>query len=499
MEHCCDGYAEIIGKTSSSYAINNILMRMYSKMTMKRSASQYAVEAVEKATAKSQICVFVISGTRDATVRIVAGMACGVMNAEIAAAAKMVPCVIIRLGSVVVWRVGRVNGKKRPVQWQISLPFLNFSFSCESPCPAGQYGMMCKSICECSSSKCHPQTGECLMDDSLILFDWTTPSADTNVMRITKERIEASHWLKVENGSIVNETLKSTEGYQILRNEIQKLLQTTEISVEAVNFTNLDSVEMQKDNITLKVFNKTTDSIIIPLNISSADGTQISERVANQKPNGNLRDEDSQLIINIKIDHNPTEKSVTEPVSLNSTPASDLGLMLRSSNTTILTNNENDIVAVLQETSDPPLPFTDIREDLDTTKAMEEMERIKGSPLGSLNTTIVTNHQNDIVAVLQESSSNRDDIAEVVSNQTDFVDSIPTKEEASDTGLRSRTSNTTILTNNNNEIVAVLQDHSDHPIYVNLMEHKVNRLWNPLKNIHEIYLKTYNFRKINPG
>lgn len=337
------------------------------------------------------------------------------------------------------------------------------------------------------------------MDDSLILFDWTTPSADTNVMRITKERIEASHWLKVENGSIVNETLKSTEGYQILRNEIQKLLQTTEISVEAVNFTNLDSVEMQKDNITLKVFNKTTDSIIIPLNISSADGTQISERVANQKPNGNLRDEDSQLIINIKIDHNPTEKSVTEPVSLNSTPASDLGLMLRSSNTTILTNNENDIVAVLQETSDPPLPFTDIREDLDTTKAMEEMERIKGSPLGSLNTTIVTNHQNDIVAVLQESSSNRDDIAEVVSNQTDFVDSIPTKEEASDTGLRSRTSNTTILTNNNNEIVAVLQDHSDHPIYVNLMEHKVNRLWNPLKNIHEIYLKTYNFRKINPG
>lgn len=123
MEHCCDGYAEIIGKTSSSYAINNILMKMYSKMTMKRSASQYAVEAVEKATAKSQICVFVISGTRDDTVRIVAGMACGVMNAEIAAAAKMVPCVIIRLGSVVVWRVGRVNGKKRSFQWQISLPF----------------------------------------------------------------------------------------------------------------------------------------------------------------------------------------------------------------------------------------------------------------------------------------------------------------------------------------------------------------------------------------
>lgn len=88
---------------------------MYLKMTMKRFASQYAAVAVGKATARSQICVFVISGILDDTVPIVAGMACGVMNAGIAAAVRTVLCVIIRLGSVVVWRDGRVKGKKRSV------------------------------------------------------------------------------------------------------------------------------------------------------------------------------------------------------------------------------------------------------------------------------------------------------------------------------------------------------------------------------------------------
>lgn len=80
-------------------------------------------------------------------------------------------------------------------------------FSCEYPCPAGFYGTMCKNHCECSTDKCDAKTGDCLIDDSIILFDWNSLNSSTpnitNIMKIRKERIEAAAWIKVNgNGKI---------------------------------------------------------------------------------------------------------------------------------------------------------------------------------------------------------------------------------------------------------------------------------------------------------
>lgn len=79
--------------------------------------------------------------------------------------------------------------------------------SCNIPCPPGFYGMMCRYSCECSSNKCHPQGGDCMIDDSQILFNGSTDSfEDASQFPASTERIEAKQWISV-NKTLDNSTI----------------------------------------------------------------------------------------------------------------------------------------------------------------------------------------------------------------------------------------------------------------------------------------------------
>lgn len=85
------------------------------------------------------------------------------------------------------------------------IPFffiLNFTFSCENPCPKDQYGMMCHRKCQCNNNRCDPQTGECLSENAKIVFD-VSHNRSSNIMKLSSDRIKAKHWIPVSgNGKI---------------------------------------------------------------------------------------------------------------------------------------------------------------------------------------------------------------------------------------------------------------------------------------------------------
>lgn len=72
----------------------------------------------------------------------------------------------------------------------------------------GYYGISCKSVCECAARKCNHVNGECLFDDSYILFDWDgssgrNTSTDSDGPRPT-DRIKAKHWIQIKgNGRML--------------------------------------------------------------------------------------------------------------------------------------------------------------------------------------------------------------------------------------------------------------------------------------------------------
>ncbi|XP_035781699.1 abnormal pharyngeal pumping eat-20-like [Anopheles albimanus] len=70
---------------------------------------------------------------------------------------------------------------------------------CETPCPDGFYGTMCGARCDCKTRHCHPQTGTCLPDDEIVMFDNITRTVESSYSVESTERISAEQWIKVEN------------------------------------------------------------------------------------------------------------------------------------------------------------------------------------------------------------------------------------------------------------------------------------------------------------
>ncbi|ETN62285.1 hypothetical protein AND_006027 [Anopheles darlingi] len=70
---------------------------------------------------------------------------------------------------------------------------------CETPCPEGSYGTMCGARCDCKTRHCHPQTGACLPDDEIVMFDNITRTVESSYSSESTERISAEQWIKVEN------------------------------------------------------------------------------------------------------------------------------------------------------------------------------------------------------------------------------------------------------------------------------------------------------------
>lgn len=102
--------------------------------------------------------------------------------------------------------------------------------------------MMCRYSCECSSNKCNPQTGDCMIDDSQIIFDWTTDSfEDVSEFPASTDRIEAKHWISV------NKTDNSSTNFG--EGDVKNLIKIHALNTTIANLTeNIEklSKEMQE-------------------------------------------------------------------------------------------------------------------------------------------------------------------------------------------------------------------------------------------------------------
>uniref|UniRef100_A0A182Y0P4 Uncharacterized protein n=1 Tax=Anopheles stephensi TaxID=30069 RepID=A0A182Y0P4_ANOST len=73
---------------------------------------------------------------------------------------------------------------------------------CETPCPEGFFGTMCISKCNCTTRSCHPQTGICMPDDEIVMFDNITRTIENSYSSESTERISAEQWIKVDNETL---------------------------------------------------------------------------------------------------------------------------------------------------------------------------------------------------------------------------------------------------------------------------------------------------------
>uniref|UniRef100_A0A1Y9J0J9 EMI domain-containing protein n=1 Tax=Anopheles quadriannulatus TaxID=34691 RepID=A0A1Y9J0J9_ANOQN len=73
---------------------------------------------------------------------------------------------------------------------------------CETPCPSGFYGTMCVSKCNCTTRSCHPQTGMCMPDDEIVMFDNINRTIENSFSSESTERISAEQWIKVDNETL---------------------------------------------------------------------------------------------------------------------------------------------------------------------------------------------------------------------------------------------------------------------------------------------------------
>lgn len=73
--------------------------------------------------------------------------------------------------------------------------------------------MMCRNACaECGTARCNPENGECVAEESQILFDWSD-NVPTNIMRLSNDRIKAKQWIQMNgNGKIVMKNCTILEG-----------------------------------------------------------------------------------------------------------------------------------------------------------------------------------------------------------------------------------------------------------------------------------------------
>lgn len=131
-------------------------------------------------------------------------------------------------------------------------------FSCEQPCPPGYFGMMCRNACtECGTAKCNPVTGECVAEDSQILFDWSD-NVPTNIMRLSNDRIKAKQWIQMNgNGKILLKNCTILDGMacnspvETKSNESSALSNGDAHLANLIGETHLHHVLIQKNNTLL--------------------------------------------------------------------------------------------------------------------------------------------------------------------------------------------------------------------------------------------------------
>lgn len=62
--------------------------------------------------------------------------------------------------------------------------------------------MMCHKKCQCTS-KCDPQSGECLSENVQIVFD-VAHNRTSGIMKLSSDRIQAKHWIAVSGNGKIN-------------------------------------------------------------------------------------------------------------------------------------------------------------------------------------------------------------------------------------------------------------------------------------------------------
>ncbi|XP_062552703.1 uncharacterized protein LOC134217887 isoform X2 [Armigeres subalbatus] len=70
---------------------------------------------------------------------------------------------------------------------------------CETPCPRGYYGTMCKNKCECNTKICDRESGKCLAEDGVVMFENITRVMEKDFSGESTERITLDQWVKIDD------------------------------------------------------------------------------------------------------------------------------------------------------------------------------------------------------------------------------------------------------------------------------------------------------------
>lgn len=191
------------------------------------------------------------------------GQGCTEKIARIVANVGTTPCVIIKVDFVDVPQGGSENCTEERFDmfsWFFLFKFHFINFSCENPCPKGQYGMMCHKKCQCNNSKCDPQSGECLAENVKIVFD-VAHNRSSGTMKLSSDRIQAKHWIPVSGNGKIN--IRNCSDRCEINNDDGKALNQ---SVDKNDFTKtalIEELNANLSNLTKELKTASNKSVVI--------------------------------------------------------------------------------------------------------------------------------------------------------------------------------------------------------------------------------------------
>ncbi|EAT40289.1 AAEL007968-PA [Aedes aegypti] len=118
---------------------------------------------------------------------------------------------------------------------------------CETPCPNGYYGTLCKNQCKCNTSRCDRESGKCLADDDIVMFENITRVMEKDFSGESTERISLEQWVKVDGSSsttpqVTTEIESINSSYaQSYQEYIPSNINITLIPIENITTTTEDS------------------------------------------------------------------------------------------------------------------------------------------------------------------------------------------------------------------------------------------------------------------
>lgn len=152
----------------------------------------------------------------------------------------------------------------RDTFYKINFVILVSNFSCEKPCPLGQYGMMCHKKCQCNDGKCDPQSGECLSQNAKIVFD-VSHNRSASIMKLSSDRIKAKHWIPLSgNGKIIFRNCSDSDRCEFNNDNKKTLNKSASVDQSGINKTAIiQEINANLSNLTKELVEDSDKSVVV--------------------------------------------------------------------------------------------------------------------------------------------------------------------------------------------------------------------------------------------